>query len=139
MALAHVQHVQLDAFADAFEGHARRIQSLLAGQRQAVDARQQVGGVQSIQRGVQRLHAVVAHVGHDAAQRGRHARVARHDAVGRVHFVHHGAHVQRPAPAEGHVGEFARVVPAFDRHHPDRARHLGVGHGQDGLGRRMHG
>jgi len=57
----------------------------------------------------------VAHVGHDAAQRRRYAGIARHDAVGGVHLVHHGAHVQRAAAAERGVSTNDLVAEALEK------------------------
>ena len=42
--------------------------------------------------------------------------------------------VQGAATAKRHVGELPGVVSFFNRDHPDRTGHLGVGHADDGFG-----
>ncbi len=43
--------------------------------------------------------------------------------------------MQTATTTKRHVGELARIVPALDRHHTDRARHAGIGHRQNRLSR----
>jgi hypothetical protein len=136
--LAGVEHVERDHFLHRVEAHARGIEALLAARGQLVDAALHVGHVELGQRLVQGLHGVMAHVGDHAAQRGGHAGVARHDARGHAHLAHHGAHMQRAAAAEGHVGEAARVVPALDGHEADGTGHARIGNGKNRFGRRVH-
>ena len=46
--------------------------------------------------------------------------------------------MQRPAAAEGHQREVARILAALDRHRADRARHVDVGDLTDAVRRVLH-
>ena len=134
MGLPRIQHVKLDLLGHFGKRHASRIQPRLTLLCQLLDALPDIAHVQVGQCAVQGLHRIVAHVGHHATQRRRDTRVARHDAGGHADLAHHGADMQGAAATEGHVGKLARVMATFNRHHPNRAGHAGVGHRQDRLG-----
>ncbi len=84
-----------------------------------------------------RARVVVAHLAAEQAERGEHARVARHHD--RAHAEQRGqrAAVQRAGAPEGHQRERARVVAALDRHQADGADHGVVDDVEDAAGRRL--
>ena len=83
---------------------------------------------------VDRLHEVVAHVGHQAPQGRGDPGTRRHQHPGDGQLAGQGGGVQRAGAAEREQDEVARVVPALQRHQADGAGHLVVGHAHDGGG-----
>ena len=94
--------------------------------------------VETIEEQVHGLHLVVANIRNDAAERGRHARISRHQCGLQADILDQGAHMEGPAAAEGHGREPAGIMTALDRDEPDGTGHLAVRDPHDGL-RRLHG
>ena len=79
---------------------------------------------------------IMANVGDETAERRRDARARRDEHLRNRQLTRERNGVKRPGAAEGEQDEVARVAPALQRHQPDGAGHLVVGHAHDGGGGR---
>src|SRR5215207_7814585 len=97
------------------------------------DARD-VAHVEAVERRVERIDEILAQIGDETAERVGEAGPGRHHDLRQAELAGERDGMQGTGAAEGEEREVARVVAAGQRHHADRAGHVGVGEPDRGRG-----
>ena len=134
--LSDIMHVELEHGFDPLDRQPGRLHD---GERRnglGCHAGGEPGYVEAVEHQVQSLHLIMADVGNDAAERRRHAGIARHDRGSQADILDQRPGMESSAAAEGDGREPCRIVAALDRDEADGARHPGVRNADDRLGGR---
>src|SRR5258707_5356485 len=78
-----------------------------------------------MQRAIVRSNVVVAHVGHQHAERGKMGRQVRNNHLRDVQITGDRKRVWRPTPTHGYQGKITWIVTALHRDTSHRKRHFG--------------
>ena len=127
VALADIAHQGRALDDDGLAAMALSMERLHQGRQHAVVQGVEAGGIPGGAQHADGLLLRVAHVGHDAAQRGKGGGEARHDDLADAELARQPRRVQGTGAAEGEQGALAPVDAAFHRHARQRANHRGVG------------
>ena len=138
MGLAEIVHIELVNHVDCINFDARLLDHRCRLAAQPHHQRIECSLVEIIHQHIDRLYLVMAQIGDDAAQCRGDAGEARHQGRRQPHFMHQRTGMQCASAAERHDGEAGRIMPAFDRHQPDRPCHPRIGDPNNRFGRRHH-